>query len=142
MTSRQCIGNSLPTARWSWVWNVETFRDLKRSLSLTLSLSLFLFLSLFLSLSHSHTLTHSLTDLFLSLPHSLFLSHTAALSQALFVRPDLLLLDEPTNHLDVFACTWLEMFLNRCACACVCVCVACHELKRVHTTNYSAYACA
>jgi len=34
-----------------------------------------------------------------------------ALSQALFVQPDLLLLDEPTNHLDVFACTWLEHFL-------------------------------
>jgi len=34
-----------------------------------------------------------------------------ALSQALFVKPDLLLLDEPTNHLDVFACTWLEHFL-------------------------------
>ena len=35
-----------------------------------------------------------------------------ALSQALFVKPDLLLLDEPTNHLDVFACTWLEHFLT------------------------------
>lgn len=35
-----------------------------------------------------------------------------SLAQALFVSPDLLLLDEPTNHLDVFACTWLEQFLN------------------------------
>ena len=35
-----------------------------------------------------------------------------SLAQALFVTPDLLLLDEPTNHLDVFACTWLEQFLN------------------------------
>eukprot|EP00041_Stephanoeca_diplocostata_P034229 m.1152645 g.1152645 ORF g.1152645 m.1152645 type:complete len:315 (-) comp24484_c1_seq14:160-1104(-) len=35
-----------------------------------------------------------------------------SLAQALFVMPDLLLLDEPTNHLDVFACTWLEQFLN------------------------------
>jgi len=35
-----------------------------------------------------------------------------ALARALFIQPDLLLLDEPTNHLDLFACLWLENYLN------------------------------
>jgi len=35
-----------------------------------------------------------------------------ALARALFIQPDLLLLDEPTNHLDLFACLWLENYLQ------------------------------